>query len=346
MFEPLEPREHGDHIARTAGSGVVDFSVNLNPYGPTPGVLRAARCADFSAYPDSTGLLARTRWAEQLSCEPDEIVLGHGAAELLWHVARVVLRPGDRCGVLAPTFSEAEAAARAAGARVRTLRASAERDFVHDLADLAEPASQCRLVYLCTPNNPTGRHVRAEDISTLARACPHTTLVVDQSFLALSDHADELAHAPEANVACVRSLTKEHTLAGLRIGYARCHADLARALETRRASWSTSAPAQAALVRAAEETRFVQACWVAMRKDRDELARELRHLGLRPLASATGFQLVPVPHARALTERLLERYHIAVRDCSSFGLPGYIRLAARPAADRKRLVRALSLELR
>jgi len=343
LFVSVDAREHGDAALRSLGSGAVDFSVNLNPYAPAPELWRAVRDADISAYPDSSARGARVAWASRLGCDPDELVFAHGAAELIWHVVRSLVRSGERCALLAPTFAEPAAAARAAGAELVQLPCDAH--FRHDLFAHASTIGGCRLAYLCTPNNPTGAHVPAVDIDALAAACPNTWLLVDQSFLALSDHAAELVRPIAPNVIALRSLTKEHALAGLRVGYLRCAPSLARRLETTRPSWPTSAPAQAAAVAAAACEQFVHESWLRLRDDRERLRGGLEVLGLAPIASATTFQLVAVPNASELTRRLAQRHRIAVRDCRSFGLANHLRLSARPAADRERLMRALAEEL-
>jgi histidinol-phosphate/aromatic aminotransferase/cobyric acid decarboxylase-like protein len=100
---------------------------------------------------------------------------------------------------------------------------------------------------LCTPNNPTGAYVSSGEVSELARALPDTVLVVDQSFLALSDHADDAFAVLPDNVLVVRSLTKDFALAGLRIGLLLGSRELVAKVEAARPTWSTSAPAQAAI---------------------------------------------------------------------------------------------------
>ncbi|HEX6239241.1 MAG TPA: histidinol-phosphate transaminase [Polyangiales bacterium] len=311
---------------------VLDFSVNLNPYGPPRALLDALQGAELARYPDPDAQAARASWAQTLDTSPARIAVGHGAADLLWALARALLAPGDRAALLEPTFSEFRVAAAAAGARVESIRVEQAAQFVPELARVIEAARGVRALYVCAPNNPTGVHLESAWLSQLARALPEVCVVVDQSFLALSDHAHELDARLPDNVVCVRSLTKDFALPGLRIGLLIGAPALVERIEAQRPTWSTSAPAQAAIAAAAREQAFVRSSWEQLRRDRAEVARVLRSLGLTPLPSASAYQLVRVGDAAAFCRQLWGQ-GVLVRDCSSFGLPEYVRIAARPEAE-------------
>jgi histidinol-phosphate/aromatic aminotransferase/cobyric acid decarboxylase-like protein len=262
-----------------------------------------------------------------------------------------VLAPGSTALIVEPTFCELRAAALACRARVVEWRARVEDDFAFDLSAVSAAAkrSAARLVYLCTPNTPTGVAVPATEIAATARSSPDVTWIVDQSFLSLSTRFADAAVAQPDNVLRVCSLTKDHAIPGLRVGYAIGAPALLQRMEAQRFAWCTSAPAQAAAEAAAAAADFVAESRRRLLADAAQLSAQLSALGLSPLPSSTGFMLVPVParsgHAAALKARLLARRRVLVRDCSSFGLPGHVRIAARPAADRARLIAALQEEL-
>jgi histidinol-phosphate aminotransferase len=344
-----EARVHGgpdlDEL-RAAGispDSLVDFSVNVNPYGPTPRMRDAIRAAAIDRYPDPTARLARAALARMWDVDREGIVLGAGAAELLWTVTRAAVRAGDAVVVAGPTFSEPRAAAESVGAIVHEVRASAETSFRHDPDPLARAirARRARLVYLCAPNNPTGLAWPVAELAALVGDCPDALFVVDQSFLSLSErHADAAVALPD-NAVRVRSLTKDHAIPGTRVGAALATPAFAKTLERMRPAWSTGAATQAAAIAAAAEPDFVAESRARLLDDRTALIEGLRALGLTPLPSSTVFVLVSVGDARAVRERLLHRDRILVRDCASFGLPDHLRLAARGAEDRQRLFEAL-----
>lgn len=326
---------------------LLDFSVNTNPYGPCRNVVDAIHAAAFERYPDPTARGARERIAPSLGVPPDEIALGNGAAELLWTLARVLLRPGGTALIVEPTFCEFRAAALASGARVVAWRAREPDAFAIDLQAIAECASAeaARVVYLCAPNTPTGTAVASSEIATWAAANPHLSIVLDQSFLSLSERfADVTVRMPD-NVISVRSLTKDFAIPGVRLGYLLASRDIVAGLEGQRPAWMTSAMAQAAAVATCSEGAFIEESRRKLLADRKRLSGRVRTLDATAFASTTTFFLLRVGNAAELRRRLLANHHILVRDCASFGLPTFIRLAARPEPDAQRLVAALEAEL-
>jgi histidinol-phosphate aminotransferase len=335
-IDEAELRAHG-----LAPEQVVDFSVNLNPYGPCPALIDAVRAAPLDRYPDPRAREARAAWAAALDRDVDEISVGHGAADLFWAIARAFFAPGERVVIAEPTFSELRVAAQAVGADVKRVFARPERSWALDLDELADVARSARALYLCSPNNPTGEYVSAARVCELALRLPGTLLVLDQSFVSLSDHAHETHVRLPDNVICVRSLTKEFACPGLRIGMCCARPDLIARIEAVRPTWHTSTLALAALTASAGQAAFVQASWQHMRADREAVRSLLQAHGMAPLPSATSYQLLPLARDAQRAREALLAHGILVRDCASFGLPRALRIAALPGAARERLGRAL-----
>src|SRR4051812_7970120 len=122
--DPARLRAHGgivdDEVAGLgiAASEVIDFSVNVNPYGPTPAMIDAIRSAPLDRYPDPTSSAARRAIGASIGAHEAAIVVGNGAVELMWTLARAFVRPGDTVAIVEPTFSELRAAVTLAGARI------------------------------------------------------------------------------------------------------------------------------------------------------------------------------------------------------------------------------------
>jgi histidinol-phosphate aminotransferase len=326
---------------------LVDFSVNSNPRGPCRRMVEAVRNAALDRYPDPTAWRAREVMSASLGVAAAEIALGNGAAELIWTLARVLLRARDTALVVEPTFSEFRLAVHSLGARVVEWRAREADGFriALEQVERVRHRAGARVVYLCAPNTPTGSGASAARIADFARAGAGSTIVLDQSFLSLSDDFADADVPMPPNVVRVRSLTKEHAIPGVRLGYLLAVPELVAALERQRPAWTTSAMAQAAAIAACEERAFVAESRRELLRDRRYLQARLGELGLTPLASRTAFFLMRVTRPAELVSRLLERHELLVRDCTSFGLPDFIRVAARPAADAERLIDALGLEL-
>lgn len=349
---PVSARVHGGPVAAElaalglAPGDVLDLSVNVNPYGPPASVLAAARGAPLERYPDPSAGAVRAALAARWRRAPGEVLFGHGAAELLWDLARHLSRGRDCTLVVEPAFSELRVALAASGGESCEWRTDPARGLAVDLAAIGEALARtgAGAAYLAAPSSPAGAPVPAEGVAALARAHPDVLLVLDESFLALSDRWADAEVPLPGNVVRLRSLTKEHAIPGLRAGYLLAPTPLVAALEAARPTWSTSAPAQAAALAALGEDAFVAASRERLRADREATRTGLVRLGLSPLPSTAPYLVFPAGDAAALRRRLLAR-GVLVRDCASFGLPSHLRVAARPEPDRARLLAALSQEL-
>ena len=337
----------GELRALGGAGDVLDLSASCNRYGPCPAVVEAIRAAPIDRYPDPTATGAREALAAALDTAPDRIALGNGAAELLWTLAGALVRPGSGVVIVEPTFGELRAAVDHAGGRVHEWRARPDDGFAIDLDAVGRLIRDRRaaVAYLCAPNTPAGTAIPAGAVRELAAALPDTAVILDQSFLSLSERFADAAIAQPDNVTCVRSLTKDLGIPGVRIGYAIAPPPLIARIERGRAAWTTSAAAQAAAIAACAAGEFVAASRARGLADRAQLAAALAGLGLAPAPSTTGFLAVRTGDAHRLRHRLLAHHRIAVRDCASFGLPDHVRIAAPPPGDRARLVAALAREL-
>lgn len=344
---------HGDHdVAELERLGIapeslIDASVNVSPFGPHPDVVAAVRSAPLDAYPDRRSLEARRALAASLGLDAERVVLGHGAAELLFTSVLAYGRGGGPLLVVGPTFSEPTYAARALGVRVvvvdmtESASFAVERDAIASAIERQRPAS----VYVCHPNNPSGLAMPTSELASLVRGYPEVTFLVDQAFLSLSTmHADVHVPFPD-NAIVIRSLTKDHALPGLRVAYAIASPESVRCIERSRPSWCISSAAQAAVREAVRHPDHVARAREAMLGFRAALAADLGALGVPVVPSKTAYLLARTGAADALRSRLLQKHHVLVRSAASFGLPNHIRLAGVDDVRRARLVEAIRAEL-
>lgn len=349
---PPSERQHGGlplaelHALGIAPESVVDLSANINPYGPSETVTAALRNSRFHDYPDPGCRAARRALAASLGVDPETVILGNGASELLWTLTFVLAPTPSSIVIAEPTFAEARAAAEAFGHAVVPVRGTPHDGYAVNLCELARAIQRtdAALVYLCNPTTPIGLAMPAADLEAFARRVPGTFVLLDESFLSLSDQHGDLAVTLPENVIRLRSLTKDHALAGVRLGYALCPADVVRRAERARPSWTVSALAQAAVPVAIAEASFVARSRARLQDDRRALVHGLGELGIAPWPSSAPYLAFDVRDAARLRQRLLARHRVLVRDCSSFGLPQTIRVAVRPAAERERLLQALHEE--
>lgn len=331
---------------------ILDFSVNSNPYGPSPRVCEAVANVPIDRYPDRECLALRQAILDVELADVDlplsALVCGNGSSELIWAIARAYLAPAEKTAIIGPAFGEYLAASHAVGAFVVETRAQLEADFRHDLASLCTwlTANRPTLVWLCNPNNPTGTYLELPDVFCLAKLCyeNHALLVIDEAYHRsnrVSYSAIELLSTElQSHMLLLRSLTKDHALAGLRLGYAVGSPEVIQRLAAQLPSWNVNALAQAAGCAALADHDHVRTTLTWLAEERHMFFQALSQLGCRVVPSRTHFCLLEVGDAVRVRQDLLTR-KILVRDCSSFGLPRFIRVATRPARDWQQLVQAL-----
>jgi len=300
---------------------VLDFSVNSNPYGPSQQVRKALIRVPLDRYPDRESLALRRALADHDGVALDQVVVGNGTAELLWLTAMAFLRPGDRVLIVGPTFGEYDRASRLMGAQVECWIARPEAGFRVDPEDVQ------RHLHRLEP----------DVIASWVAAHPGTLFVVDEAYLAFAPGLSSALTIRAPNLLVLRSMTKDHALAGLRLGYALAPRRLVEALARVRPPWNVNALAQAAGLAALSDLRHLQRTLGALRQARDRLMAGLRRCGLDPLPTDVNFFLVEAKDGAVFRRRLLQR-GILVRDCASFGLPAYVRIATRRPDENARLL--------
>jgi len=316
-------------------TGVLDLCTGLNPYGPAPTVLEAARAALRDPGPslDALSAAARSSIAERFGLATERVLLGAGASELAWSAARALVRAPSVWLSIEPAQSPCVAAARTAGARVTRWRSvertghSVDLEQVAELMRLEAPA----VVSLCAPGSPTGASVPAARLFELAARFAKTSFVVDQSWLPLCDDHADLELAPPDNVLCIRSLSLEHAMPALRAGYALGEPALLARIAASRPPYLLGAPALAALQAAMHEREHTPASRRQLQADRARLAELLDALGLAHTPSVAPFLLVRAARAAEVAEELRAAHGIAVCDATPFGLPDHLRVSALPA---------------
>lgn len=355
--EKLTPAIHGGpDYAELAALGlspaeVIDFSANTNPYGPSPQVRAALAAVPLDRYPDAQATALRERLARIHGLTPDHIVVGNGTTELIWLLGMAYLQRGDPVVIIGPTFGEYRTAVEVMGARASEYRAPAEADFHPEIPVIQALIEQQRprLTFLCNPNNPTGVYLTREAVEALATACGDGLLVVDEAYRAfvaepwpsepLVERGPGLNPA-ENNVVLLRSMTKDHALAGLRLGYALASPEVVATLKKVQPSWSVNAVAQAAGLAALSDGNHLQQTLPQIAEAKAYLVEELTRLGLRVVPSAANFLLVEVGDGQSLRRKLLP-YGLLIRDGTSFGLPEYVRIAVRRMEECRRLIETL-----
>ena len=334
---PLLPRSaHGGPTSHPFTG--LDFSVNANPYGPNPALLRALRDADHAHYPDPTYRTVRGRLADWHGVGAREIGLAVGASDLLQRTVRAHLPAG---GLLLSVHAPFGELARAAALQRAGVRVTSPQRVLGDI----QPGVS--LVYVGQPHNPTGHRFSEGELDTLALACQSAgaLLIVDEAY---APFLGSLRSPRRASLIRVLSPGKAHGLVGARPAYALAAPEIIGRLDNLAPAWHVPAGTAAVLAALPEAGEFLETSLPLVRESAQALAAALRPLG--PVEHhGTPYLTLQVGNAAtaaaaAVAARLLE-LGFRVRDCASYGLPDRIRVSTRTPQQNARLIQALGVVL-
>lgn len=342
MLYQTENRHGGDIY----GGIALDFSANVSPLGTPRSVTDAIERAlpELYRYPDPYCRTLVQTISEYEGVPKNFVLCGNGASELIYAYCGAV-RP-KRAMELAPTFSEYSLALRRTGCEVVHFALKQEENF--DLGENFLPIlarEKIDALFLCNPNNPTGRLIADDLLEEILRICreKNIALFVDECFLSLSDGGVDLTPSlsdfPQLFI--LKAFTKSFGMAGLRLGYG-LSADeaLLRKMSAAVPPWNVSALAQAAGVAALSDAEFLERNRAVIRAERPRLEERLRELGFWVCPSQANYILFR--GEAGLADRLRER-GAAIRDCANFeGLgPGWYRAAVRLREENDALLDAM-----
>ena len=324
----------------------LDFSVNTNPAGVYESVKQALAdsIAKAEHYPDQEAQQLREDLAKVLGVDPDWIVFGNGASEILMAAVRA-LRP-KKILLPVPSFSGYQWAVRAEGAEIEYIPMNEDHQITADLLDsLSKDAD---LLFLCNPNNPTGSYIDHALLEKILDRCLEKGIgvILDECFMELSDDpvGNTCMKGLETwpNMLLLRAFTKSFAIPGVRLGYM-LGMDTERNAKIRAQlpEWNLSIMAQEAGVAALKEIGRLQESRDVIFAERTRMVQNLTEMGFACTASNANFILVKSP-VKDLYEQLLEK-EILIRDCSDYqGLEkGYYRIAVRPKEENDELIREI-----
>ncbi len=337
-YEPVKPI---DVLAQELGvspAAIVKLDANENLYGPPGPVREAAAQAAFHIYPDPYQARLREKIAAWLDVSPEEVVAGAGADDLLDLVLRLT-RP-EAVVTTPPTFGMYSFLARVNGCRV--VEVPRREGFELDLRGVARAVDEgARVVFLASPNNPTGNLSTAEEIEALCAL--EALIVVDEAYAEFAGASFVPLVREHRNLVVVRTFSKWAGLAGLRVGYGIADRELARRLMAIKQPYNVNVAAEAAAIEALEHREELMEVVRAIVRERERLAGLLRQFAwLRPLPSVTNFILCHVEGRSAKhVVQSLRRRGVLVRHYDRPELRNYIRISVGRPSDTDRLLAAL-----
>lgn len=336
-FEPYAPGLSIDEIRSRFGlNSVVKMASNENPLGTSPVVLNVLR--EHAAYAFRYVQAGNPRLVAALArhhgLSASHIVPGNGSDEVIDLLIRVCPTPGVHNVVACkPSFSMYRIQSRLCGVEFRAV--PLKEDFSFDWQGLLDAVDgDTAMVFITTPDNPSGWCPSVEDVEAFARKLPESCLlVIDEAYMDFCQSACSLLPRIDEfpNLVFLRTFSKSFGLAGVRLGYGIMPVRLADALRSVHMPFSINILAEAAGIAALEDTVFYEATQDAVRQGRGVLASGLESIGCTVFPSEANFLMFTLPHgcgkdARQVFDALLTR-GVIIRPLGSYGLPAHLRVS-------------------
>jgi len=357
---PYQPGKPISELAREMGlrdADIVKLASNENPLGPSPKA-RAAIAAgldEVARYPDGNGFALKSTLASKLGVNIAGVILGNGSNDVLELAARALLGPGTSAVYSEHAFAVYPLATQAVGAAGIEVPA---RAWGHDLAAMrAAIRGNTRVVFIANPNNPTGTLLSAGELHEFLQSVPPTVAVVlDEAY---GEFLDARLRAPSVswlsefpNLILTRTFSKAYGLAGLRVGYALAHPDVADLLNRLRQPFNVNSLGLAAAAAALDDSEFLARAKAVNDAGMAQLLEGCERLGLGHIPSHGNFVCIEVGgHA---TERenkdasvatrvyqALLRKGVIVRPVANYGLPAFLRVSIGLPEENARFLDAL-----
>ncbi|MEO0018391.1 MAG: hypothetical protein RLZZ522_1674 [Verrucomicrobiota bacterium] len=345
-----EPGKPIDETARELGldpASIVKLASNENPLGPSPRAKAAMAAAldEAHIYPDGGGYRLRAAIAGKLGLDLEHVILGNGSNEIIELLCHTFLNRDTELIAAEHAFVVYKLMATLFGAGYVEIP---DPGFVHDLEAMADAITpRTRLVFIANPNNPTGTMVGQAAIDRfMARVPEHVVVAFDEAYFEfLEVPLDTLKFVREGRNVCVlRTCSKIHGLAGLRVGYGLASKPVAALLQKARQPFNVNAIAQAGALAALEDAEHVAATRAMNREGLAFYEAAFAARGLHYVPSVANFLLVEVGDGNRVFAEML-KHGVIVRAMSSYKLPGWVRISIGTPAQNLRCLAVLDAVL-
>jgi histidinol-phosphate aminotransferase len=333
---------------------LIKLDSNENPFGPSTHAVDAMRGAVSAAnlYPDDDCSQLRLKLAAHHNLAPEQVLVTAGSTALLSLLCQTLLAPGLNAVTSARSFIVYSMAVQAAGGRGIEAPMRSGEDGLDLDAVLAAIDSNTRIVFLANPNNPTGTFVEAAAVARfLAQVPSHVVVVLDEAYYEFAAHlaalrklnySNSLEYVRQgASVVVLRTFSKAHGLAGLRVGYGLGPAELMGYCARMRNTFSVSSVAQAAAIAALDDLQHVQRVVDNNFLQSRVLAQGLSAMGYRVVPTWANFVFCDLSEDAAAFASRLQEDGVAVRPLSSWGAPNCIRVTIGTAEQNQVFLQAV-----
>jgi histidinol-phosphate aminotransferase len=343
VYEPGKPIEETAREVGVDPTAIIKLASNENPLGPSPKAVQAMRTALENAhlYPDGSGFYLCKAIASKLGLNSENVILGNGSNEVIEFLGHAFLNPGD--DVITCQYAFIVYKLLATAFSVRTIE-TASPDYQQNLdAALEAITPKTRLIFIPNPNNPTGTLVSQGAIERFMSRIPDSIIVVfDEAYFEfLDDPPDTLRYVRERrNVVVLRTFSKVHGLAGLRIGYGIARRDLIEILHKTRQPFNVNSIAQAGAIAALDDEAYLRETKRIVDQGLAFLQQQFAEMRIPFVPAVANFVMVNVGDGCAVFEKLLQR-KIIVRPLKGYGLPEWVRISVGTMEQNKKLIAGL-----
>jgi histidinol-phosphate aminotransferase len=353
ILQPYQPGKPESELRREYGlNNIVKLASNENPLGPSPRAVAALQASvqELARYPDGNGFELKRALSAFHGVPSTCITLGNGSNDVLELVARTFLTPAHEAVFSEHAFAVYPIVTRAVGAEGRVASANPAdhpMPYGHNLAAMQALISEhTRIIFIANPNNPTGTWLTREALENfLEQIPPHVVVVIDEAYSEYVDEPDYPNAIPWIerfpNLIVTRTFSKIYGLAGLRVGYAVSHPQIADLLNRVRQPFNVNGPALAAATAALEDSKHVERSREMNRIGLHRLRVAFDLLGLRYLPSVGNFLCVDMVYPGREIFAALLTHGVIVRPVDNYGLPDFLRITVGTEQENERLIEAL-----
>jgi len=345
-LRPYQPGKPIEELEREYGiENAIKLASNENPLGPSPHAIHALHrhLTGLSRYPDANGFTLKKALAKKFNINIDMITLGNGSNDVLELVARAFITPAHSVIFSEYAFIVYPIVAQAIGAKIIIPPA---KEWGHDLTAIqAAIREDTRLIFIANPNNPTGTWVDKTSLRHFLNAVPENVLVVlDEAYFEYVEKPNYpnglawLADFP--NLIVTRTFSKIYGLAGLRVGYAVSHPDIADLLNRVRQPFNVNRSALLAAEIALDDTEHLEKTIAVNRAGMAQLTQAFEAMNLPYIPSIGNFVTVEVGQVAEIYEKLL-RQGVIVRPIANYGMPRHLRITIGTEDENTRFIEAL-----
>lgn len=349
QIEPYQPGKPIWEVQKELGiDRVVKLASNENPLGPSLKVIEAVSNSlkGINRYPDANSVKLKEALALHLKVKKQQIILTNGADELITLISETFLEEGNEVIVPSPSFSEYNFGAHLMGAKVVPVPLG--NNFYYDINSIISAVTEnTKIIYICSPNNPTGTYMTKGQLQQLLDSLPERVLVVFDGAYSHYAEADDYTNGVEFvalgyPILTLQTFSEIYALAGIRAGYGVASEEIIQSIVKVKEPFNVNMLAQAGAVAALADDEHVKKSQEVNKHGRELLYRGLSNLGLTYVESMSNFVLVKIGKNAEDIYKSLMKKGVIVRYGDTWNLPEYVRISVGTHEENAFLIGVLS----